>query len=269
MRNGLIFIVGSYLLFFLIVVTVDVSETQNVSNSQGNISTNASDNVSTNNPILLTNDNITDNASQSLGNITDKDYYNMGLSLYDVFRFNDAFYNLSKAIELNPNNGDYYYVRGQINYEWAIMSDNTTSYVNIAKCRDAISDFDQAIKLNPSKINSYYIRADIYANCLGNDREAISDYTTFISLETNKLNPILTYVYNDRATSYFYQSKYKEAIEDYTQAINLAKDNPFISDAIKGLIYYNRAMTYRQIGDNPNALLDQAEACRLDKTNCQ
>jgi hypothetical protein len=79
--------------------------------------------------------------------------------------------------------------------------------------------------------------------------EAIADFSKAI------VTFPFDYVYGNRATAYYLLGRYQEALSDYDRAIAL---NPNNANS-----YYNRALTYRAVGDFAAAQQDVRKSCEL------
>ena len=105
------------------------------------------------------------------------------------------------------------------------------------------------IARNPACWMAYINRGIVYKS-LGNYRQAIEDYTEAIRLKAD-----LYQAYYDRGIIYGQHGQYQLAIEDYNKAIGL---NPDYLQA-----YNNRGIVYMKIGIYQKALEDFNEAIRL------
>lgn len=145
--------------------------------------------------------------------------------------------NYTQAIQLNPNNAEVYYQRGNANYDLG----------NLEAARE---DYTQAIRLNSNHAKAYHNRGLVQAD-LTNYRAAIDDYNQAILL-----NPNDAAAYEKRGQAYFALNDYKEAIEDYTQAIRLNHQD--------ATAYINRGLARSAAGDKQGALADYTQAIRID-----
>jgi len=145
--------------------------------------------------------------------------------------FSRAIWNMSKAIELNPNKGSYYALRGEL-------------YTKLGNDEDAIKDFDKAIKIVPD--HTYYIfRGNCKLRKETNEslREAIEDYTACI-----KMNDSYEIAYFNRASAYHTMRMFKKALTDYDKAIALNKTY------MKA--YFKRGAAYMEVGMRAKACED-------------
>ena len=154
----------------------------------------------------------------------------------------ESIYDLTKAIEWNPNDADAYYRRGKAYYEADL------------KIR-AITDFTAAIQLKPDFVDAYLGRARAYtymgySNEKGRYDLAIADCTKAI-----ELNPDNADAYYWRGTAYLQKDDYDNAIADYTKAIEFDPNN---ADA-----YDSRSVAYDKAGDYVRAAIDWAKMKRL------
>jgi len=94
----------------------------------------------------------------------------------------------NKTIELNPDNADAYYKRGDV-------------YDEIGEYEKAIADYSKAIELDPNHALAYYSRGCAYAE-KGEYEKAIADYNKVI-----ELNPSDAYAYYSRGLAYHEKSE--------------------------------------------------------------
>jgi len=95
-----------------------------------------------------------------------------------------------------------------------------------------------------------YLNRGIVKGKLKDFREAIEDYNQAL-----KLSPESPDIYYNRGIAYFDLKEYPQAIKDYSQAIKLNPDYP---DA-----YYNRGYVYRYLNDKQAAIKDFEQAAKL------
>ena len=81
--------------------------------------------------------------------ISDQDLFNKGLELFDQEEYEKSIIKFSEAIELNSNNAEPYYWRGNV-------------YHSLNKYDQAIEDYNKAIELDPNDANYFYLRGVVH-----------------------------------------------------------------------------------------------------------
>ncbi len=160
-------------------------------------------------------------------------------AFYDRGRYNQlsrkglAVADFSKAIELDPRNGDYYQSRGSA--YWGLQNNDL-----------ALRDFNKAIELTPSSVN-YGTRGAFYM--LNKPELAIADLTRAIELEPNAFD------YMHRAQTYEGLGKIDLAIRDYSSILERFPEHKH---------FYNvRAGLYAELGRHDLALKDYNKTIQL------
>ncbi|MBE9121895.1 tetratricopeptide repeat protein [Tychonema sp. LEGE 07199] len=169
-----------------------------------------------------------------------KEYYELGVEKsrnQDAAAALEAF---NKSIQLNPNNADSFYVRGNANYD-------------LKKYQEAIADYSQAIALNPKYFKAYFNRG-LARNDFNDKRGAIEDYTQVLKIQPNDVD-----TYYERGITYLELQDYNMAIQDFTEAIRL---QPKLVKA-----YHSRGLARAGSGDLQGAIGDYTEAIKLDAQN--
>ena len=126
-------------------------------------------------------------------------------------------------IELNPNNYEVFYNRGNLKSD---MGDKS----------GAMADYNTAIALNPFYVDAYNNRG-ILKYQMGDYHGALSDYDKAISLNPDDIKAI-----NNRANLKFDMADYDSALSDYDKAISLNTDD---ANAYKG-----RAYSFRKLAES-------------------
>ena len=140
-------------------------------------------------------------------------YYNRGTAYSTIGEYDRAIEDLTKAIELRPNDSRAYYNRGG-------------TYIDKKIYGLAIRDFDRALNLSPDDPSLYLLRG--VANIEKQEYEfAASDFSRAIALNPNHAD-----AYNGRGVTHYRSGDLGSAIADYSNAIQL---NPNSEHA-----YYNR-----------------------------
>ncbi|GHS88820.1 hypothetical protein FACS189487_07880 [Campylobacterota bacterium] len=138
-------------------------------------------------------------------------YLCRGESYQELGEHAKAITDLTRAIEMDPNDNRAYYCRGR-------------SYHELGEHAKAIADLTRAIKNDPFRAGSeraYYFRGNSYAK-LGDHAKAITDFTQAIELDsfyTNYAN-----AYYNRGISYGALGFHAKANEDFTQALTADGD---------------------------------------------
>ena len=164
-------------------------------------------------------------------------YFHSGIKALQRGHSSEAIQDLTKAIELNPNDADAYAVRG-------------ASYISQDEHDQAIQDLTKAIELKPDYADAYDIRGHAYLRQEEHDR-VIQDLTKAI-----ELNPKLAGAYYFRSLAYYSKSEYDCAIRDLTKAIEL---NPNDADT-----YYTRSRAYVVQEEHDWAIKDSTKAIELN-----
>jgi tetratricopeptide (TPR) repeat protein len=194
---------------------------------------------------------------------------------------NEAHKDYSKAIELDPQNSDWYYVRATF-YE---------EYLN--DYNKALLDYSMSIQLDPDDIENWYARALLYKDYLGNLEGALEDGKQILnrdSLNIKAMNLCATvyldneeldsafvmlnkgitinsidkestiFCYLNRADIYAKRGEFEKSIEDYNKAITLEPDNAN-SYLARAWFYYDYKF------DLKRSIQDFDRAIELDEKN--
>lgn len=145
---------------------------------------------------------------------------------------------LSKKIELEPNNWENVNTRGHLHYD-------------VDEFDKSVIDLTKSIELKPNIAENYFVRGCSYHN-LGKYDESIVDYTK--AIELNSENP---QYYFGRGMSYRFIGEYKKAVTDFTKAIEF-EPNEVAYD------YCERGRAYHFMDESEKAHADFAKAFKLD-----
>lgn len=102
---------------------------------------------------------------------SENDFYNSGLTFFQIGKFETAIKNFSMAISIDSNYSDAYRDRG-------------AAYFSLGQYKIAIQDFNQAIEINPKDWKAYNNRA-LTKSLLQDYRGGIDDYTKAIEINPN------------------------------------------------------------------------------------
>jgi hypothetical protein len=122
-----------------------------------------------------------------------------------------------KLIDLDPDNPDAYYERGDFYYEMDEYS-------------KAIADYSKTIELDPRHVLAYFNRACAYGE-IGKYDEAIADYSKAI-----ELNPGDAQTYYNRSLDYHNKGVVSKAVNDLERCIELSTDPELTKDAQQVLL---------------------------------
>ena len=199
--------------------------------------------------------------------LTADSYYEIALVRITADDADDALVNLSKAIDLNPNYVDAYFLRGLI-------------YGSQYDFDKAIADFEKVVELDPSHTDAKAMHADAYA-ARGADYaleknydKAIADFERAIELDPDKAEFKAA-----AAATYFLRgaTRYEEgdnesaftdldrAISDIEKIIELDPDNSEARIAI-GEAYLVRGIAHFQGGNYDRAIADLERAIELENS---
>ncbi len=140
-----------------------------------------------------------------------------------------ALENYSKAIEMDPDNGEYYVNRG-------------ATYARLNNNELALEDLNNGLKFKPNHATGYLNRSIIY-QFMGRIDAALIDIKKYL-----EFHPYNADIWYEKARAERILKNFNVAIQDYTTAIKYNRNNP--------LFYYERSRTYYQIGQIENAKKD-------------
>jgi len=130
---------------------------------------------------------------------TANDHYNRGDAHYFDGDYDQAFLELTKAIEKDPTLVRAYVTRGQ-------------AYNDKNEFDLAIADFSRIIELKPADPHAYRYRGMAYGN-KGQYDLALADYSKAIEID-----PTVADAYSGRARAYYYKGQYDKAWKDVYKA---------------------------------------------------
>jgi tetratricopeptide (TPR) repeat protein len=127
--------------------------------------------------------------------------------------YDKAIADYNKAIQLAPNEADYYNSRGR-------------AYRQKGDYNKALADFNKAIQLAPNDEDNYNERGYAYLG-MRDYNKALADFNKAVQLAPNEANP-----YDSRGEAYLIMGDYDKAIADYSKALRL---DPTMESAKEGL----------------------------------
>lgn len=140
-----------------------------------------------------------DAAPQGTDKSTATDHCERGETHYLDGEYDQAFSELTKAIEIDPALARAYVTRGQ-------------AYNDKGEHDLAIADFTKIIELKPADPHAYCYRGMAYGN-KGQYDLAIADYSKAIEID-----PMVADAYSGRARTYYYKGEYDKAWKDVYKA---------------------------------------------------
>jgi tetratricopeptide (TPR) repeat protein len=149
----------------------------------------------------------------------DTSYFKKGLKQFRKGNFEQAIEILNKEIEINSNNADAYYERGNAKNQ-------------LEDFYGALEDYNKAI--NIERHPAYLNNRSFVNSKVGNFKNAIKDATEAIN---KKLDFSMAYM--NRAIAYSMLNENNQAIEDFTEVLRLDDNN------ITALV--SRAIIYQKI----------------------
>jgi len=163
-------------------------------------------------------------------------HYNLGCSLLDEGKIEDAIYNYDKTISIKP---DYI----------GAYNNRAVAYHKLGHYQRAIEDYNQTIRLQPDNDLAFYNIGLSYIE-LGQYQLAINNFNRAI-----RLNPNYARAYNNRGISYHKLGQYQRAMDDFNKAIRI------IPNYVRA--YSNRGDAYLSHGNKKLGCKDAQKACEF------
>ena len=196
------------------------------------------------------------------------------------------------VINLDPENGDAYFVRHQtyvLTNQWDYAhNDLATGYINAVDPEAMLVTLEQNYSMMidemPDSLDGYILRSFLYT-WMGRYDEAFADFARILELDSDN-----AYALVNRAVAHAYVGNQEEAEQDAERAIEVAGDNPHVL-GFAGAVYLingdfetgisltdralevdpnhvsnllRRARAYRDIGEYETAIADYERALTLD-----
>jgi TonB family protein len=155
--------------------------------------------------------------------------------LSNTGEFLKALKEFDQALNLQPNNGDFFYSRAQV-------------HDRLGNINQALIDLDKATELIESEFGrsvAFALRARIYEKS-GRLDDGITDYTQAI-----RLAPDFAYHHANRGDLYFEKKEFEKAVVDYSEAIRLDPNNKYFLQ--------DRAKAYHALGREDLAAADEQD----------
>ena len=152
--------------------------------------------------------------------------------------YNKALQDYNQAVTLASKDGKVFNSRGKTLFD-------------MGRTQEALKDYDKAIELMPEKGEFYINRGAAYGT-LNQLNEALEQLSRGLELEPDFANGYL-----NRSLLYYKTRQFKLAKQDHDAYLALKPNNAGI--------WYERAITNRQLGDENAALADLTQAIRLEQ----
>ena len=160
-----------------------------------------------------------------------------GIEYAEYGDYQQALEYFDKAIQLNPNNPNYFNNRGNV-------------YYGLKQYESAKEDYTQAIRLAPDYYLPHMNLGSVYDD-LGEPEQAIEKYDQAIELEPEHPGP-----YRNRGATLIRMREFTQALPDFDRAIEL--NSNYV------LAYISRSVTHAALNQYDKATLDYARAMELD-----
>ena len=144
------------------------------------------------------------------------DHYDRGEAHYLDGEYDQAFSELTRAIEIDPKLARAYVIRG-------------IAYEDKGKHDLAIANFTKLIEIKPTDARAYVYRGMAYEN-KGEYDLAVADHSKAIEID-----PMVADAYRGRARAYYYKGEYDKAWKDVyeAQALGHKVDSKFLEKLSK------------------------------------
>ncbi|MCL1471404.1 tetratricopeptide repeat protein [Argonema antarcticum] len=163
-------------------------------------------------------------------------WYNRGVALKDLGRYEEAILSYDRALELQPDSSETWNNRGAALRSLGRVEEAIASYdralelkedrhknwynrgialFNLGRIEDAIASYDKALQLQPDFHQAWNNRGNAFMK-LGRFAEAIANYDKALEIKPDKAE-----AWNNRGTALFNSSHLEEAISSYDKALSI------------------------------------------------
>lgn len=178
-------------------------------------------------------------------------YLKNGSAKYQLQNFQGAIVDLDRAVELDANNAEAYYLRA-------------LCYSNINELDKAEVDFSKTISLQADYKEAYFNRAFYIYQKNGSYQKAIEDYNMFLQLKPSEY---VAFALNNRGWSEYKLGMLNEALRDINQSVKKSDQNDlafrnkaivlFAMDSLDAAcLSYQKAIELGFVSDKSEPLLD-------------
>jgi len=203
-----------------------------------------------------------------------KEYIERGKGLFNDGETEKAFKNFSKAILLNNEYGEAYFVKAKAHlkiyeaYEaeecikkyLKLVPDDTKGYWQLVDISDLTGDFDKCIyycekiiKIDNQNAVAYLKKAE-FLSILNDFVKALNFFDKCLKLSPNFYDALC-----GKAKALFSLHNKKESLEMYSKAIEV--------DSTKSVAYFGSSKVYMTMGNNINALYFAEKAFDIEPQN--
>lgn len=162
-------------------------------------------------------------------------YYRRGYFSFMRQQYNLAVADFDRAVQLDPNDGNAHLYRG-------------LASIRLKKYQQSLEDFHRLIELHPTNRLAYTRRAFVYQR-LKQDDLALADLDRVIELAPDVPN-----AYTQRGYFFLEHQQHEKALADFHHAVAIAPDWAHA--------YYARAYVYLHLGDRERARRDLMQCLR-------
>ncbi|MFB2973724.1 tetratricopeptide repeat protein [Aerosakkonema sp. BLCC-F183] len=163
-------------------------------------------------------------------------WFNRGIALKDLGRYEEAILSYDRALDIQPNSHENWMNRGA-----ALRS--------LGRLEEAIVSYEQALQLNPDQYQSWYNRGIALLN-LGRIEEAIFSYDRAIEIKPN-----FHQAWNNRGNALLNLERFEEALFSYDKALEIKPD--------KAESWNNRGTALFNLGRFDEAILSYEKALSI------
>jgi tetratricopeptide (TPR) repeat protein len=176
-------------------------------------------------------------ASVSLPGQSAKKFVKAGNELMENQKYEEAIASFTSALNIEPSNPDYYYVRGQV-------------YEKMSKFKEAKADYEKVIVFAPKNLNAM-ISLGAIDNKMGNFEDALKLLNKASGIDKRNAR-----VYPEKVITLIGLERYDQALKVSDSAI-MIKDIP--------MNYYYRGIIYRKLNNDTLAKKELEKAISKDK----
>ncbi len=172
-----------------------------------------------------------------------ENYHNRSIFFYEIKDYSSTINDITSSARIEPQNIEHYEFRAYINE------------VHFKEYELAVNDYQKIISIDSTYLSAYKRLAWVFHD-LGKFEEAVDYCSKGIKIANNKTQADFLYI--ARAEFYRRKKKNKEALHDYSKAIEL---NP------SALYYYQRSLFFFEENEFKKFIEDLNNSIKLDTNN--